>query len=195
MNSTARCCLWVRVITWPVAMFQRGEQVNDTVADIVVGATLDLPGSHRQRRFRAVESLNAGFLVDAQHHGLFRRVHIQTNDVTDFVDELRVFGVRGRPRRRATLVRNRRTIRTGPMAHPARTVPDAARREPGSRPARQPRAAHPAATSRTATPSTSPTMPTPRNPQWMSETRIRCETPDNSQTCTADGVHRDLGSN
>ena len=37
-----------------------------------------------------VEGLNLGLLVDAQHHGVLGRIDIQPDDVSDFVDQLRV---------------------------------------------------------------------------------------------------------
>ena len=57
---------------------------------VVVRAPFGLPGLHRQQRGGAVEGLNLGLLVDAQHHGVLGRIDIQPDDVSDFVDQLRV---------------------------------------------------------------------------------------------------------
>ena len=57
-----------------------------------MGAALDLPGAHRQRRLGAIESLDRGLLVDAHDHSVLGRVHVETNDVADLVHELGVLG-------------------------------------------------------------------------------------------------------
>ena len=89
-NSTARC--WAPGLMHDLAggQVQRGEQVGDPVALVVMGAPLDLAGSHRQRRLGPVEGLDAGLLVDAHHHRMLGRVHVQPDDIADLVDELRV---------------------------------------------------------------------------------------------------------
>jgi hypothetical protein len=71
---------------------QRGEQVGDSVALVVMGASLDLPGAHRQRRLGPIEGLDAGLLVDAHHDGVLGRVQVEADDIADLVDELRVPG-------------------------------------------------------------------------------------------------------
>ena len=48
---------------------ERGEQVGDAVALVVVGAPFDLAGPHRQGGLGAVQRLDAGLLVYAEHHG------------------------------------------------------------------------------------------------------------------------------
>jgi len=55
-----------------------------------VGAPFGQPGHHRQHRRGAVQGLDLGFLVYAQHQRLFRRIQIQPDDVADLVDELRI---------------------------------------------------------------------------------------------------------
>ncbi len=49
---------------------QRGEQSGDPVPLVVLGATLDLTRSHRQRRLGPIKSLDAGLLVDTHHCGM-----------------------------------------------------------------------------------------------------------------------------
>lgn len=60
------------------------------MAPVVVGAPFGLAGLHRQQRGGAVEGLNLGLFVNAQHHGVLGRIDIQPDDVTDFVDQQRV---------------------------------------------------------------------------------------------------------
>lgn len=80
---------------------ERGGQVGDPVALVVVGATLHLPGSHGQDGLGPVESLDSGLLVDTDHDGVLGRVQVDAHDVTDLLDEERVLGELkrvGRPR-------------------------------------------------------------------------------------------------
>ena len=60
--------------------------------DVVVGALLGLPGLHRQRLLGPVQRLDLGFLVDAEHDRVLRRVQIQPDDVGDLGDQLGVGG-------------------------------------------------------------------------------------------------------
>ena len=69
---------------------QRGEQGGDAVAQVVVGAPLGHPGHHRQHRSRAVQRLNLGLLVHAEHQRLFRGVQVEADHVAHLVDELRI---------------------------------------------------------------------------------------------------------
>ena len=54
---------------------------------VVMRAPLDLSRSHGKQRLRTVERLDLGFLVYAQHHGMLGRVHVQTRDIPNFLDE------------------------------------------------------------------------------------------------------------
>ena len=47
---------------------------------------------HRQHRLGPVQRLDLAFFIDAEHHGLVRRVVVQADDVDDFVHEERVGG-------------------------------------------------------------------------------------------------------
>ena len=71
---------------------QRGEQGGGAVADVVVGLFLGHPGPDRQDRRGPVQGLDLGLLVDADHHGLLRRVQIQPDDVADLRVQLGVGG-------------------------------------------------------------------------------------------------------
>ena len=48
---------------------------------VVMRASLDLTGPHRQQRLRAIQRLDLGLFIDAQDHGVVGRMHIQTDDV------------------------------------------------------------------------------------------------------------------
>ena len=46
--------------------------------------TLGQARPHRQQRLRATQRLDLGFLIEAEHHGLGRRMQIQPDDVMNF---------------------------------------------------------------------------------------------------------------
>ena len=68
------------------------EQGGGSMPDIVVGDAFDIAQSHRQHRLSALKRLDLAFFVDAQHHGVIRRIQIQSDDVAHFLDEERVVG-------------------------------------------------------------------------------------------------------
>src|SRR6266446_10162024 len=59
------------------------EERRGAVALVVVGAAFNLSGPHRQEGLGPVESLDLGLLVYTQHQRVVRRVHIETDHVTD----------------------------------------------------------------------------------------------------------------
>ena len=67
---------------------ERGEQIERAIADVVVGSTFGLADVHGQDRLGALERLNLRLLVEGEHHRVVRRIHIQTDDIPDLVDEL-----------------------------------------------------------------------------------------------------------
>ena len=69
---------------------QRGVQVGGAVPAVVVAGPLRAAGQQRQHRGGAIERLDLGLLIDAQHHRRIGRVQVQPDDVTNLVDELRV---------------------------------------------------------------------------------------------------------
>ena len=69
---------------------QRGEEVERAVANVVMRPTLRLADVHRQDRLGPLESLNLRFLIEREHHRIGGRIHVQTDDVADLLDELRV---------------------------------------------------------------------------------------------------------
>src|SRR5271169_1949103 len=68
----------------------RREQVDRAVSLVVMGHCSGAAGLHRQRRLSAVQGLALGLLVEAEHHCARRRIHIQPNDVDEFLLEPRV---------------------------------------------------------------------------------------------------------
>src|SRR5581483_9123518 len=71
---------------------ERSEQVDGAVTQVIRRAAIGLAGSHRQHRLTAIERLNLGLCVDAQHQCLSRRIEIQAHDVAHLLDEERVPG-------------------------------------------------------------------------------------------------------
>ncbi len=71
---------------------QRRKQRGGAVTPIVMGAPLDLSGTHRQQRPRPIQRLNLRFLVHAQHQGFVRRIQVQPDDIPDLLDEERILG-------------------------------------------------------------------------------------------------------
>src|SRR6476620_999613 len=67
----------------PGGHLQGGEQGGGAVPHVVMGPLLRQVRSHRQDRRGPVQRLDLAFFVDREHHGLLRRVKVETNDVTD----------------------------------------------------------------------------------------------------------------
>src|SRR4051795_9391775 len=60
---------------------ERRKQRRRAVALIIMGASLDLSGPHRQKRLRAVERLDLALFVDADHQRFLRWSQIKTDNV------------------------------------------------------------------------------------------------------------------
>lgn len=75
---------------FPALQLERRVEVGRSVADVVVRVPLHLAGAQLQQRLGVVEGLYLGLLVDGQHDGPFRRVHVQADDVDDLLREIRV---------------------------------------------------------------------------------------------------------
>lgn len=71
---------------------QSRKQRGRPVASIVVRATLDLAGTHRQQRPCPVQRLNLGLLIHTQHQRFVRWIQVQTDDIPDLLDEERILG-------------------------------------------------------------------------------------------------------
>ena len=69
-----------------------GEQVGGAVAFVVVGHGVGPARLHRQTRLGAVQRLALGLLVEAEHHGPFRRVQVQADDIDELGFEVGVGG-------------------------------------------------------------------------------------------------------
>ncbi len=67
-------------------------QTRRTVPGVVVRGTLRCPRQHRQDRRRAVQCLDLGLLVHAQHHRPLRRREVEPDHVLDLVHEQRILG-------------------------------------------------------------------------------------------------------
>jgi hypothetical protein len=64
-----------------------GKQGGRAVALVVMRHGPALAGLERQTRLGAIERLDLGFLVDRQHHGMGRRMHIEADNVLDLFSE------------------------------------------------------------------------------------------------------------
>ena len=67
-----------------------GEQRRGAVPTIVGGAPFDSSESHPQERSRAIQRLDLRLLIDAHHDGMRGRIHVEADDVADFVDQERI---------------------------------------------------------------------------------------------------------
>jgi len=71
---------------------ESGEQRSRTVTFVIVGHCSGAAFLHRQAGLGSVERLNLAFLIDGEDDGMGRRIDIETDDVAQLVDELRVGG-------------------------------------------------------------------------------------------------------
>jgi hypothetical protein len=69
-----------------------GEQGGGAVALVIMGHGGAAPLLHRQSRLGAVESLDLAFLVDAEDHGMRRRIDVEADDILELVGEFGVVG-------------------------------------------------------------------------------------------------------
>src|SRR5262249_28935648 len=67
---------------------QCSEKSRRTVTFIVMREGATTTRLHRQSRLSSIQSLDLTLFVDAQHQSLFRRIHIEADDVLQFFDEL-----------------------------------------------------------------------------------------------------------
>lgn len=64
---------------------QGGEQRGGAVAHIVMRHALDIAQPHGQDRLRAIQGLDLGFLIHAQHQRFGRRIEIEADNVPHFL--------------------------------------------------------------------------------------------------------------
>lgn len=76
----------------PGGDFQGGEQGGGAMADVVVAALLVVARLHHKHFLGAVQRLDLGLLIDAQHDRVGRRVQIQAYNVGDLGLQFRVGG-------------------------------------------------------------------------------------------------------
>jgi hypothetical protein len=76
----------------PGGHLQGGEQGGGAVSPVVVRAALGRLEPHRQQRRGAVQGLDLGLLVDADHHGVGGRVQVEPDYVADLGLQLWVGG-------------------------------------------------------------------------------------------------------
>ena len=74
----------------PGGDFQGGEQGDGVMAEVVVAALLVVARLHRKHFLGAVQRLDLGLIIDAQHDRVGRRVQIQACDIGDLGLQLRV---------------------------------------------------------------------------------------------------------
>ncbi len=77
--------LWVEGVRTESARedLEGGEQGGGAVALIVVGLLQRVRRGQRLVRAGAGQGLDLGFLIDAHHHGIFRRGHVQAHHVPE----------------------------------------------------------------------------------------------------------------
>ncbi len=71
---------------------ERREQGRGAMALVVMGHGSAFAGLERQAGLGAVEGLDLRLLVDRQHDGMGRRVHVEADDVLDLVGEGGIIG-------------------------------------------------------------------------------------------------------
>ena len=76
---------------------QRREQGGRAVALVVVRGPLWQAGPDRKDRLCAVQRLDLGFLIDAQHNRVGGRVEVKPDDIADLRLELGIGGELKRP--------------------------------------------------------------------------------------------------
>src|SRR5437867_7008284 len=68
---------------------ERGKQRRGAAPHVVMRPPFDLAGLQRQDRLRAIQRLNLGLLVHAQHDRAIRRIQVEPDDVPPLLDQER----------------------------------------------------------------------------------------------------------
>ena len=71
---------------------ERGKQGGGAVALVVVGHRSGPAFLHRKTGLRAIEGLDLGLLVHAEHDRVSRRIDVEADDVLQLLGELRIVG-------------------------------------------------------------------------------------------------------
>ena len=90
MNSWWRCRCMLRPITVPSRTFKRSEERRCAMPLVVMGHRAGAALLQRQAGLGAVERLDLALLVDREHDGVRRRVEVEPDHVTQFLDEPRI---------------------------------------------------------------------------------------------------------
>ena len=69
------------------------KQLGGAVPFIVMRPPSDLVRPHGQLRLTAVQRLHLRLLIHAKHHGILRRVRVQTHNIDEFLPELGIIGL------------------------------------------------------------------------------------------------------
>ena len=71
---------------------ERGKERCRAVANIVVRHAFNITQTHRKNGLGAVQRLNLALLIHTQDHGVLGRIQIQSDNITDFLDEKGIIG-------------------------------------------------------------------------------------------------------
>ncbi len=74
----------------PIQRIERREKGRRPIALVIVGHGASTAWNERKARLGSVESLNLTLLIDRVHHRVLGRVHIQTDDIVQLFQELRI---------------------------------------------------------------------------------------------------------
>ena len=73
-----------------IQRIQRREESRRPIAFVVVGHGASTPWDKRKSRLGSVQRLDLALLVNREDQRVLRRVHIQSNDVVQLFQELRI---------------------------------------------------------------------------------------------------------
>ena len=71
---------------------ESGKERGGAMADIIVGDAFQITQSQGQHRLRPAQRLDLRFLVHGQHHGVIRRVQVETHDVAHLLHKKGIGG-------------------------------------------------------------------------------------------------------
>ena len=87
------------------------KQLGGAVPFIVMRPPSDLVRRHGQLRLTAVQRLHLRLLIHAKHHGILRRVRVQTHNIDEFFPKLGIIGLGERSNSMGALVQAISTTR------------------------------------------------------------------------------------
>ncbi len=104
-----------------------GEQGRRPMPRVIGRPALDLSRLHRQQRLGAIEGLNLGFLIDAEHRRVRGRIQVEPDDVPHLLDQQRIvrqlkgLGPMGLQPKRVPNATDRGVTEPDGFRHPPRT--------------------------------------------------------------------------